>query len=96
MKISLKTKLAKFAAIHPEAKKKLAGWAGAVEHNSASSFSELKRTFRRADYVPREFTVFDVGGNDYRIVTVVRYDIQQVHILHVFTHAEYDKWTKAN
>jgi mRNA interferase HigB len=96
MKIISKTKLTKFSGAHPESERRLNNWAETVEHNSASNLHELKLTFRRADYVPKEFTVFDVGGNLYRIVTIVHYDIQQLHVLHVFTHEEYDKWTKNN
>lgn len=96
MDIISKTKVKPFAAAHPESEKKLTGWIRTLEQTSAKSFNELKLTFRTADYVPKEFTVFDVGGNAYRIVTVIRYKTQRAHILHVFTHAEYDKWTKGN
>jgi hypothetical protein len=62
------------------------------------------RTSRSANILPGDLNVPplpallppDVGGNLYRIVTIVHYDIQQLHVLHVFTHEEYDKWTKNN
>eukprot|EP01036_Dinobryon_divergens_P015290 gene15290-20712_t len=41
-----------------------------MEACDAKDFTELKRTFPNADYVPKKFTVFDVGGNDFRIVAV--------------------------
>jgi mRNA interferase HigB len=81
---------------HPESRSKLQGWVQAVEQTSATNFSDLKLAFRRADYVPKEFTVFDVGGNNYRVVTVIHFQTQRVYVHHVFTHAEYDKWTKEN
>lgn len=96
MEIISKAKLKKFAAIHPESEKKLSAWIRTLEHTSAKSISELKLTFRRADYVPKELTVFDVGGNAYRVVTVIHYKTQRVYIVEVLTHAEYDKWTKDN
>jgi mRNA interferase HigB len=95
MKISSKTKLKKFAVVHPEAERRLSSWVHLIEKISARNFGELKQAFRKADYVPK-FAVFDVGGNSYRIVTVVRYQTQQVVIVDVFTHAQYDKWTKDN
>jgi mRNA interferase HigB len=95
MKIIYKTAITKFAAKHPEAGKRLFLWVQTLEDCSAKSFSELKRTFRSADYVPK-FTIFDVGGNTYRVVTVIDYKTQRVLIDDVFTHAEYDKWTKDN
>jgi len=41
-------------------------------------------------------TVFNVGGNKYRLITNIRYEGQQVYIKMVLTHGEYskDKWKK--
>jgi mRNA interferase HigB len=95
MKIIYKSAINKFAAKHPEAGKKLILWVQTLEGCSAKSFSELKLTFRSVDYVPKT-TIFDVGGNAYRVVTFIDYKTQRVFIEDVFTHAEYDKWTKDN
>jgi mRNA interferase HigB len=96
MHIISKTVIKQFSAIHSEADQKLNVWFRAMEHNSAKNFNELKQTFPTADYVPKKFTVFNVGGNAYRVVTVIHYNTQRVYIRGVFTHAEYDKWTKDN
>lgn len=64
--------------------------------NAATNYNELKQTFQTADYVPKKFTIFDVGGNKFRIVTVIHYITKSVYVRAVFTHAEYDKWTKQN
>lgn len=48
------------------------------------------QTFNTADYVDG-FTVFDVGGNQYRIATVIHYDKQRNYVRAVMTHAEYDR-----
>lgn len=47
--------------------------------------------FNSVDLV-NPYTVFDVGGNKYRVITRVSYLHQTVHIKYVFTHKEYDKW----
>jgi mRNA interferase HigB len=80
---------------HPEAELSLGGWFKAVKHCNARNFSELRDTFSTADYVP-DFTVFNVGGNKYRVVAVIHYNRQMIFIRGVFTHVEYDKWTKDN
>ena len=36
-------------------------------------------------------TVFNVKGNEYRLLTVMRYRAQQVYVIDVLTHAEYSK-----
>ncbi|OTP80603.1 hypothetical protein PAMC26510_01395 [Caballeronia sordidicola] len=53
----------------------------------------MKRTFNTVDYVA-PFTVFDVGGNKYRVITDIHYNRKKVYIRYVLTHAEYDrnKW----
>lgn len=40
------------------------------------------------------YTVFNIGGNKVRLITVMRYNAQQVVIHEVLTHAEYDVWNK--
>lgn len=96
MRVISKTRLTKFGETHPEAKTSLCAWNRTISNCTPNHFNELKQTFQRADYVPNKFTVFDVGGNIYRIVTVIHYDKQIAYIREVFTHAEYDKWTKGN
>lgn len=96
MHIISKAVLKQFSTLHPEAEEKLNAWFKALEHNSAKSFTELKQTFQTADYVPKKYTIFNVGGNAYRVVVVIHYNAQRAYIRGVFTHAEYDKWTKDN
>lgn len=40
------------------------------------------------------FTVFNIGGNKARLITIMRYESQQVIIHEVLTHAEYNAWNK--
>ena len=55
----------------------------------------MGQTFNTADYVDG-FTIFDVGGNRYRIAAVIHYDKQRIYVRAVMTHAEYDRnnWRK--
>jgi len=64
-------------------------------HASSASFAELRQTFSSADYVDG-FTIFDVGGNSYRLVAVIHYNTQRIYVRNVMTHAEYDRnhWRK--
>ena len=60
--------------------------------------SETRRTFRHADPIKvasgNVVTVFNSGGNHYRIVAAIHYNRGTVYILRVLTHSEYDrnKW----
>ena len=67
------------------------------------SLEHVRQTYSHADGVTvgkgdqkRVFTVFNIGGNDLRLITEIFYVDQTVLIRHVLTHAEYDKedWKK--
>ena len=51
---------------------------------------QLKTSFPSADYVP-PFTVFNVKGNKYRLVTLIDYAERVVVVRDVLTHAAYSK-----
>jgi mRNA interferase HigB len=50
---------------------------------------ELRETFPSADMV-NELTVFNIGGNKYRLVASVHFNRRKVYVRHVLTHVEYD------
>jgi mRNA interferase HigB len=50
----------------------------------------MKASFRSADLVG-DRTVFDIGGNNYRLISFVHYRAQIVYIKRVVTHADYDR-----
>jgi mRNA interferase HigB len=64
-----------------------------VESADFRDFSHIKEFYNSADYVP-PFVVFDVSGNNYRVVVVVQYRAKRVYIREVMTHREYDVWCK--
>lgn len=96
MHVIAKSTLLEFSLKHPAARENLLSWHKTMEACKAKDFNELKLTFKNADYVPKKYTVFDISGNDYRIVAVIHYNIQKVYLRLVGTHSEYDKWTKEN
>jgi len=86
-------RLREFATRHREAEGPLAVWYTIMSRTDFGSFAELKRTFRAVDKVGK-FTVFDIGGNKFRLVAAIHYNRRKVYIRHVLTHTEYDqdKW----
>jgi mRNA interferase HigB len=83
-------------AKHPDSEKPLRALLTMLEGSKAQNFNELKKAFPSADYVPSKYTVFDVAGNEYRVVATVQYGNQQVYVQLVGTHKDYDIWTKKN
>ena len=84
---------ARFIRKHPRAKQPLEKWISLVQAQTWSKFTDIKKTFNTADYF-RGFVIFDIHGNDFRLIAVVLYTSQDLIIKEVFTHAEYDEWNK--
>jgi mRNA interferase HigB len=64
-----------------------------VEQTDFRDFGHVREFFNSADYVP-PFLVFDVAGNNFRVVVVVQYRAKRVYVREVMTHREYDAWCK--
>ena len=79
MRVISKSPLREFWERHPESRIALEEWFRKVGQVTAVSFTELRRTFGSVDYVDG-YTLFDVGGNKYRIATVIHYDKQRLYI----------------
>lgn len=93
MHVITRKRLREFAAAHKEAAEPLGVWFRLISTLDFRSFAELHRTFGSVDKVGR-FTVFDIGGNKFRLIAAIHYNRKKVYIRHVLTHAEYDreKW----
>lgn len=86
--------IASFVAKHGNAEGPLKTWRSLIEKNSFAHIVALKITFGSADY-SKPFTIFDIGGNKFRIIALISYAAETVFIKHVFTHPEYDAWNRA-
>ncbi len=90
MHVIKKSRLKQFYSQHPNAETSLRGWYKITSLAEWQNFVELRQVFPSADQVGN-LTVFNIGGNNYRLITLVDYKYQKVFIRHVLTHAEYDK-----
>ena len=75
---------------HPDSKTALNRWSKIIEKNNFDSFTQLRATFPSADLVCK-LTVFNIGGNKYRLIAAIHFNRHKVYIRHILTHAEYDK-----
>ena len=80
---------------HPDSETALIRWFNAVEKSNFASFKELRAAFPTADKVG-DLTVFDIGGNKYRLIASIHFNRRKVYIRNVLTHQEYTKgaWKK--
>lgn len=80
-----------FASRHPTASEPLRAWRKIIESRAFIGFSDLKSAFNATDKVD-DYYIFNVGGNKYRIVTIIRFEHQKVFVREILTHKEYDIW----
>jgi mRNA interferase HigB len=96
MRVISKKAIQEFVDSNPAADSSLQLWYTAACKCEAEDLNSLKMTFGSVDYVQPQFYVFDVGGNKFRVVAAVHFNRQMLFIRHVFTHKEYDEWTRKN
>jgi mRNA interferase HigB len=95
MRIITKRRLNEFIFEYPDSKSSLLKWFKIISKTSFSSFNELRKTFSDVDSVDN-LTVFNIGGNKYRLIAAIHYNREILYIRHILTHSEYDKnkWRK--
>lgn len=91
MRIFTEHALKQFAKEHPDALVPLQVWSSVVKSSRWSCFADIKKDFNTVDAIGKQRYVFDIKGNTYRIVAVIKFTIGFVYIRFVGTHQEYDK-----
>ena len=80
---------------HADAKKWLQAWVATVEDAGWQSLEDVQADYPSADGVKLKsrivVTVFNVKGNEYRLLTNINYNTQVVLVLELLTHGTYDK-----
>jgi mRNA interferase HigB len=90
MHIITPRRLREFVTIHATARPSLATWERIATGATWGNLVETRADWPTADQVGR-LTVFNIGGNEYRLVTYIDYRHRKVFIRAVLTHADYDK-----
>jgi mRNA interferase HigB len=88
-------KLLEAAQRHADLYAPLDAWYRIAKKASWKNLMDVRRQLPTADAV-QEFTVFNIKGNAYRLVTEINYQSGRVFLRHVLTHAEYSRgaWKK--
>jgi mRNA interferase HigB len=74
----------------PDSERALRAWIGEVRAARWTDPAEIKALFGNASILPGRRVVFNIKGNDHRLVVDVAYLFGAVYIKFVGTHAEYD------
>ena len=91
MRIIAISKLREFWKKHPQAQIPLRNWFAEASRAGWKSPAEIKDAHRNASFLANRRVVFNIKGNDYRLVVAVHFNRGIMYIRFVGTHREYDK-----
>jgi mRNA interferase HigB len=90
VRIISKAAITEFSKTHKDTLEPLLHWHSITKRAAWRHLAEVRADFPHADTVGI-FTVFNISGNKYRLVSAIKYRWQIVYIRHILAHAEYGK-----
>jgi mRNA interferase HigB len=91
MKLVGRVVLERFCAAQPNCRRWIAAWISDVQGSTWRSPQDIKAHYASASFLADSVVIFNVRGNNYRLVVRVAYQVQVVSVQWIGTHAEYDK-----
>ena len=91
MRIIARSTLVAYYTKNPQSKVALEDWYNKTKEANWQCFADIKRTFNSVDSVANKRYVFNIKGNDFRLIVLIKFTVSHVFIRFVGTHAEYDR-----
>ena len=91
MRIVTYKRITEFSKKHSDAETALNFWYHTVTAKDWENLNEIRQTFNSVDYVGNHRFVFNIKGNNYRLVAIISFNAKKVYIRFIGTHSEYDK-----
>lgn len=91
MRVIALSTLRDFWEKHPDAEIPLRAWYALASRASWKTPNDIKVAYRHASFTANNRVVFNIKGNDYRLVVAVHYDRGLMYIRFVGTHRQYDR-----
>ncbi|MBD2692720.1 type II toxin-antitoxin system HigB family toxin [Anabaena catenula] len=85
-----KRNLCEDAAKYPDLEKLIKGWQTTVKKAEWQNLEDVRKIYRDAEAVD-EFTIFNIKGNNYRLIVGINYETKKVYYKYLLTHADYSK-----
>jgi mRNA interferase HigB len=83
-------KLREYAGKHANCRDALDNWYKVLSKSSWENLVQVQTVFPKAEAVGN-FTIFNIKGNNYRLIVSIDYERQLIYVKYILTHAEYDK-----
>jgi mRNA interferase HigB len=91
MVIISKATINKFGNYHQDCEGALSNWYKLTKIANWNNYHELKKTFNSTDAVGNNRYVFNIKGNQYRLVALIIFETRTLFILFIGSHKEYNK-----
>lgn len=91
MRIISKSTLVEFYTKEPQSKSALEEWYEKTRRAEWSCYADMKQSFNSVDAIGNQHYVFNIKGNDYRLVVVIQFTPKTVYIRFVGSHRDYDR-----
>ena len=90
MRVIAVSTLRAFWECHPDAEQPLKAWDEEATNATWTQPADIKAQYLSASVLKNRRVVFNIKGNDYRLIVAVAYKLQIVYVKFVGTHKEYD------
>lgn len=90
-RIVAKRTLREFWEKHAEVEQYLKTWYDTAKNSDWKTPNDVKNTYSNASILKYERVVFNIKGNDYRLIVKFNFEKSWIFIRFIGTHAEYDK-----
>jgi mRNA interferase HigB len=90
MRVIAVSTLRDFWERHPDAEQPLKAWYEEATNATWAQPADIKARYRSASVLKNRRVVFNIKGNDYRLIVAIAYKLQIVYVKFVGTHQEYD------
>ena len=88
--IAVKT-LKEFWRRHKDSEQQLKAWYAEARAADWKTPGEIRKVYKSASILANNRVVFNIKGNNYRLVTAINYSYKIIYIRFIGTHKEYDK-----
>lgn len=90
VRVISRRKLRLFWGRHANAESPLRTWETIVKAARWASFQDVRNTFGKTVDRYNKCYVFNIHGNDYRLIAEISKDWKRLYVRHILTHREYD------
>ncbi|MNG99355.1 mRNA interferase HigB [compost metagenome] len=91
MRVIARSPLVAFWEIHPPSQQPLVAWLKEAQEAKWMTPQDIKNHYPSASFVGNNRVVFNIGGNKYRLVVHIKYELSICYVRFIGTHADYNR-----